>query len=314
MLARVKPFVIGLLTYTPLAKRYGIPQTGGTDDARYCYGVFLRHLVYAHRAGVRGLPETIAELGPGDSIGAGLAWLIAGSERYLAFDVRRYANVERNLRIWDALVEQFRARAPAPGPDEFPEMKPPLESLEFPHEILAADPLERALHPERLSRIRGAVERLETGAPGPVAYVAPWDDAARVEEGSVDLVFSQAVMEHVEDVDHAHAMSRRWLRRGGMVSHQIDFRSHGTSPTWDGYRAYSELAWKIVRGRRTYLINRVPDSGHVDALRRHGFRIVHHVPAFATPTVEPHRYARRFRSLTPESRATAGLFVQAVAE
>src|SRR5262245_51065395 len=105
MLARFKPYLIGLLTYTPLAPRYQIPRTGGTDDPAYCYGVFLHHLVHAHRAGLATFPEVVAELGPGDSLGTGLAWLIAGAERYLAFDVRRYATAEQNTQVFDALVE-----------------------------------------------------------------------------------------------------------------------------------------------------------------------------------------------------------------
>jgi len=311
MLAKWKPYLIGLLTYTPLAGRYGIPKTGGTDDARYCYGVFMRHLCYAYRAGKAELPRVVAEIGPGDSVGTGLAWLIAGSDSYLAFDVRRYATAERSLPIFDELVEQFRVRAAVPGPDEFPELKPGLDALEFPSEILPEAHLDRALAPARLARIRSALQDLDHATSGPIAYVAPWDYATNVREQSVDLIFSQAVMEHVEDVDRTYAMSRRWLKPGGMISHQIDFRSHGTSPTWDGYRAYSELGWRIVRGRRTYLINRVPDTGHIEAMRRNGLRVVTQIPSTLAPTVRPEQYARRFRGLSPESRRTAGLFVQA---
>ena len=311
MLASWKPYVIGLLTFTPLAKRYSIPETGGTDDPRYCYGVFMRHLIYAQRAGQR-FPRIVAELGPGDSIGSGLAWLIAGAERYLAFDVRRYATTGRNLQVFDGLVELFRARARVPGPDEFPEMKPALDTLEFPDAILSGERLQRLLDPGRLSRLRLAVGDPSPGSSGPVAYVVPWDYATNVREGSVDLIFSQAVMEHVEDVARVYAVSRAWLRPDGMISHQIDFRSHGTSPTWDGYRAYSELKWRIIRGRRSYLINRVPDAGHVEALRRNGLRLVTHVPLTQEPTLEPQQYAARFRDLGPESRRTSGLFLQAV--
>jgi len=312
MLANWKPYVMGLLTYTPLAARYSIPKTGGTDDPRYCYGVFMRHLRYAHLAGKAGLPEVVAELGPGDSLGTGLAWLIAGSERYLAFDVRRYATAERNLRVFDELVEQFRAHADVPGRPEFPEMKPDLDTLTFPSDILTAAHLDRALHPERLTRIRRALQDPEPSSSGRIAYVAPWDYATNVREGSVDLIFSQAVMEHVEDVDHTYATCRRWLKADGMISHQIDFRSHGTSPTWDGYRAYSEWGWRIVRGRRDYLINRVSDAGHVEAMNRHGLRVVTWIPAMLPPTLRPGGYARRFRELSPESRSTAGVFVQAM--
>jgi hypothetical protein len=191
-------------------------------------------------------------------------------------------------------------------------MKPALDSHAFPGAVLPADQLDRALDPERLAGIRRAVEDLGDAPSAPIAYVAPWDDATNLKAGSVDLVFSQAVMEHVEDVDHVYATTKLWLKRDGMVSHQIDFRSHGTAPSWDGYRAYSELGWRIVRGRRAYLINRMPDAGHDEALRRHGFRIVTRRPFTEAPTLRPEDYAPRFRDLTPESRATSGLFVQAV--
>lgn len=307
MLARLKPFAIGLLTWTPLARRYGIPRTGGTDDPRYCYAVFARHLIHAHRSGMDAFPRTVAELGPGDSIGTGLAWLLAGAERYLAFDVRRYAAREVNLEVFDALVDLFRRRAPIPGEETFPELKPPLDAAEFPREWLDDARLDAALAPERVERLRRDVENLE----GAVDYVVPWDGRAQVRPGSVDFLFSQAVLEHVEDVEGVHRTARAWVRPGGFVSHQIDFKSHGTAPGWDGYRAYREWQWAIVRGRRSYLINRVPDVGHLDALERHGFETVTRIPAYLEPTLAPARYAPRFRDLDADSRRTAGLFVQA---
>ena len=115
----------------------------------------------------------------------------------------------------------------------------------------------------------------------------------------------------VENVEGVYRSTRTWLRPGGLASHQIDFKSHGTSPGWDGYRAYADWQWRIVRGNRSYLINRVPPAGHLDALARNGFEIVTRIPAHLDPTVARERYASRFRGLDEESRRTAGLFVQA---
>jgi hypothetical protein len=313
MLASFKPYIAGMLTYTPLAKRFSMTPGGGTDDPRYCYGVFMRHLIHAHRAGLS-FPRVVAELGPGDSIGTGLAWLIAGAERYHAFDVCRYATGERTPGIFDALVELFRSRAAVPGADEFPELKPSLDDLDFPRSVLPDAQLAEALDPVRLTAMRSAVCDPDSAPLGQVEYIAPWDYAANLRPGSVDLIFSQAVMEHVEDVDRVYAVSREWLTNSGMVSHQIDFRSHGTSQTWDGYRAYSEFEWLIVRGRRDYLINRLPDSGHVASLHQHGFRIVTQVAQILEPTLKPHQYAARFRDLGIESRRISGVFLQAVPE
>jgi hypothetical protein len=54
------------------------------------------------------MPESVAEFGPGDSLGVGLAALLSGSNRYSALDVHRDGSTERTLRIFDELVALFR--------------------------------------------------------------------------------------------------------------------------------------------------------------------------------------------------------------
>src|SRR5476651_1324393 len=78
--------------------------TGGSDSARYCYSVWMRHLVSAREKGLNTNPEAVAELGPGDSLGICLAALLSGSARCFAFDVVAHANPVRNLAIFDGLV------------------------------------------------------------------------------------------------------------------------------------------------------------------------------------------------------------------
>jgi hypothetical protein len=61
-----------------------------------------------------GLPttfHTIVEVGPGDSLGIGLAALLCGVEHYIALDVVRYAQTTRNLQILDELIALLRDRA-----------------------------------------------------------------------------------------------------------------------------------------------------------------------------------------------------------
>ena len=68
----------GILSFFPFVPESIYRGTGGTGSARYCYSIWLRHLLLAHAGGMRGLPSTLAELGPGDSVGVGLAALISG--------------------------------------------------------------------------------------------------------------------------------------------------------------------------------------------------------------------------------------------
>src|SRR5262245_18821108 len=130
--------------------------TQGTKSAAYCYSVWLRHLVMASSQGLDANPAAVAELGPGDSFGTGLAALLCGAERYTALDAAQYANPVANARVFEKLVELFRARAPIAGGGEYAEVKPQLDDYAFPHWLLDAARIERALEPGRLDRIRRA--------------------------------------------------------------------------------------------------------------------------------------------------------------
>jgi hypothetical protein len=107
---KIRPLVSGVLSNTPLWKRTQ-KESGGTDSSRYCYSVWLRHLSIAHEVGLSTRPNSIAELGPGNSLGTGLAGLITGAQRYYAFDVVKHSKLEKNLKILDELGELFRAQA-----------------------------------------------------------------------------------------------------------------------------------------------------------------------------------------------------------
>ena len=121
---RIRALAKGLATRVPGLRAFACRHSGGTESARYCYSVWLRHLVMAGNAGVSTRPERVAELGPGDSFGIGLAGMLSGTDHYLAFDAKPHARVERNLAVFAELVELFSRRAPIPGETEFPEVFP----------------------------------------------------------------------------------------------------------------------------------------------------------------------------------------------
>lgn len=308
---KLKSVLEGAVTLLPGAHLLLRQPTGGTDSARYCYTVWLRHLVFAQRSGLRALPRVVAELGPGDSIGIGLAALLSGADRYLGLDVVPLASLQRNLSVLDELIELFGRRSAIPDGEEFPQVKPRLERYDFPTELLSSR-LSPALAHDRLERIRRAL-REAPGAGSMIEYCAPWNDAAVIQPGSVDLIFSQAVLEHVDDLAGAYAAMRCWLKPGGWISHQIDFRSHGTAHQWNGHWCYSDFTWKLVRGRRPYLLNRQPRSTHSRLLAREGFRVVSEQAVTLASAVPRGRLAARFRDMTEDDLTTAGWFVQAVA-
>jgi len=309
----------GLATYVPGLRRLrkalfkGKARLEGTNSARYCYSVWLRHLVKVRRCGLAGRFETVAELGPGESLGTGLAAILSGADRYYALDVVAAADRAQNLRVFDEVVELFRHREPIPGPAEFPRVAPVLDSYAFPHEILTPDLLARCLSEERVGSIREALASA-SGASGPIriGYRAPWHGPQVIERGTVDWVFSQAVLQHVDDLELTYGALGAWLRPGGVTSHQISFGSYGTAREWDGHWQYSDRMWKIVRGSRPYLINRQPHSAHMDLLKRFGFEVVCD-ERFTDKTGLPReRLAARFRRMSEEDRMTQYTFLVAV--
>jgi len=93
----------GLATYVPglYRPRHG---PGSTASARYCYSVWLRHLVMAGKSGLPTRPLTVAELGPGGSLGTGLAALLSGAEKYIGLDAVEHALNQTNIRILSELL------------------------------------------------------------------------------------------------------------------------------------------------------------------------------------------------------------------
>ena len=316
--------LLGLATYIPGVYQRLTRGPGGTDSARYCYSVWLRHLVQAHNAGAWNEPKTIAELGPGNSLGMGLAALLSGAERYYAFDVVEHANDERNLAIFDELVTLFRNREPIPDESEFPAVKPYLPNYDFPHEVLGERRLEQTLAPTRVARIRQSLTGNHPGPESPIRYVVPWagtsspggpsspDACGAPALGTVDMIFSQAVMEHVDDLDGAYAAMHQWLSPNGFISHQVDFKSHGTAREWNGHWTISKLQWRLMRGRRPSLINRQPCSAHLRLLQKHAFRTLIEKRVPMESALNRQRLAAPFKSLSDEDLTTSGVFLLAV--
>jgi hypothetical protein len=310
----LRPVLRGLLTYVPAVEKRFVKSTRGTNSARYCYSVWLRHLVMAHENKLvettSPVPAVVAELGPGDSLGIGLAALLSGASRYIALDLVPYADPARNLAVLEELVALMRARAPIPDANELPSVKPYLPSYEFPRRLLSDEHLARMLAPDRVASIRGALAEADAHG-GMVSYRAPWYDAAVVERDTIDMLYSQAVLEHVDDLDTAYAAMASWLKPGGFASHEIAFTAHQLTPEWNGHWTISDPVWKVIRGRRPYLLNREPASTHVRLLGGSGLQIVNEVRVQMRSDVARSRLARRYRDMSDDDLTTQAMFVQA---
>lgn len=310
----IRKILGGFKSYVPgLVSIHG---TGGTDSARYCYTVWLRHLSILYKNRFSKIPNTIAELGPGDSIGTGLAGLISGSKKFYALDVIEHTNIKKNISIFDELVTLFANHSALPDDNEFPRVLPHLPSYNFPSEIFAKNNLEKFLDKSRIQSLRNELVDMKKQKKS-IQYMCPWNDPKIIENDSVDMVFSQAVLEHVEDLKHTYHAMYRWVKKGGWISNQIDFESHGLSDEWNGHWSFSDLTWKLIKGNRPYLINREPLSKHLEYAQDAGFEIISVVPVKTFPseeyigTIERKKLAKKFRNMSEEDFTTTSAYVLA---
>jgi hypothetical protein len=309
--------VRGIATFIPGVRALATRSTRGTSSASYCYSVWLRHLVLAHRSGAAWPVKTVAELGPCDSIGIGLAAVLSGATYYVGLDAYPYAGNTSNLDIFEELVQLFRARTPIPDAEEFPGVWPVLGSYEFPAGILTDQVLTESLAPERLEISRKSLRsglKFEQDGSGAISlrYAAPWFTKDLLREGSVDMVFSQAVMEHVRDVEATYTLLRKWLKPGGMMSHSIDYSSHGYTHDWNGHWTVSGPLWWVVAGNRKFCINRFPHNEHRKAMQSAGFRLIHE-SVCSGKVLERSHLAAEFRQISEVDLGSKGVFVQAIA-
>jgi hypothetical protein len=312
----LRPLLGGIKSLAPGVDYRG---SGGTTSARYCYAVWLRHLALLapHWDGAAG--ARVVELGPGDTVGVSLAALLSGAREATALDAVAHASPTRNQAIFAELVELFRTRATPPGDDEFPDVRPRVPGLRSLEQVVDGAAVVAALAPDRLARVVADLA-LAAGDAGAVLmrYSAPWRPDA-VAPGSADLVLSQAVLEYVghdarkrgdrnDPLSQAFATMHRWLRPGGLMSHQIDL-SAPFGPEWNAHWAVGDATWALIVGRRPHYENRVPLSGYLDLCARHGFEVLAAEAAPAGPGVGRERLAPRFRGLPEADYRARGVHV-----
>jgi hypothetical protein len=236
----------------------------------------------AQQNGLRGMPHTVVELGPGNSLGVGLAALLSGVDQYYAFDRVRHTELQQNVRMLDELEILFQAH-----------------HQEVSH--ARCDAIRKALTQT------GQMEKVK------IVYVAPWDGAPSdyVRSNSVDMIYSHAVLEYVP-LEETYALFQQWLKPGGVMSHQIDFSCHTLARQWNGHWTYPGTTWRYLEGTRPYRLNRQPHSAHVNQLKRHGFHIVCDMRTTDESGIHRKQLAPEFVNVTDEDLATRSAFMQAI--
>jgi hypothetical protein len=299
-MSKVRLMLGGLKSFLPRARSYSM--SSHVVDVRYGYSVWLRHLVSLADCGVNGPFSTVVELGPGNSVATGICAVLSGAERYIGLDVLRHLALGGE-RALEELYVMFRDAAPIPADSTFSALRPKLQNYTFPEWLSRA-----GIDEGKIDRLRHDLRLLAAGDDGgtTLRYIVPWNSATLPSE-SVDVVISQAVLQEIAHGPHsallaAIAATSRWLRVGGIASHEVDFGLYGMTP-WNVHWSWSERVWSIVRGRRDNFVNREPLSTYVSVFLDCGFSIIA-IHAEEDKGIEDSALAPRFRSLPETERRT----------
>ncbi len=305
---KIIPIVKGLVKHVPGVKSLMQKRTGGSIDSRYCYSVWMRHLikwssVYSE------IPETVAELGPGDSLGTAFAALLSGSKQVVALDIFKYWDNKKNLRIFEELVIMFKNKLPIPNDLEFSRVKPILNDYSFPSKIISDNILTKSLSEKRLDRIRKEIMDIDNPNNIFIKYKIPWYDSNVIKESYVDFMYSQAVLEYVEDLDNTYYAMKKWIKPSGLMSNTIDFKSDGITKYWNGHWTFSKFQWKIVKGGKLVVINRAPLSKHLKLNNKYDFEVVQIEVSSMKNELNNKLFSKEFKHLSKKDRTTSGAYI-----
>ncbi len=308
--ARLRPILVGTLKYSPLITRLLPIAAGGTASARYCYAVWIRHLLLIARFNGGKIPVQVAEIGPGDSIGVGLAALLSGSESYFALEAIKYWDNERNLRIFNELIALFQKKEKIPGNDEFPLLRPILDDHSFPDSIITDQILEASLNPDRLESIRAELRNSDSADNKIIQIKVPWHGEDVIIPHASDFIFSHVVLQHIDEIEAAFLTMDHWLKPGGFVSHIIDYRSLGFTKAWNGHWTFPDWEWKIMVGGRKFSVNKKPHSFYVDLFIKNNIELLYVVKDTLPNQLKRNHLAEKYRNISEDDLNTSvGYFV-----
>jgi SAM-dependent methyltransferase len=169
---------------------------------------------------------------------------------------------------------------------------------------------------ERLAHLREAADFDEFCSRSGMEYHAPADAAATaLPTGSVDVVFSNSVLEHVtkDALDALMFETRRILRPGGLAVHSVNCGDHYAyfdrtlSPI--NYLRYTESRWRLWNNDLQYQ-NRLRPDDFLASARRAGLELVLNLQrprAELLANFEPLHIAPEFRHYSREQLCTTSV-------
>ena len=256
-----------------LLQRLPVFRHGAMDDPAYAIANFRRHHDRARQHGL--VADFVSlELGPGDSLASAPITQAFGGGGCWLVDSGRFARTDMSIY-----------RAVAEG----------LENLGLP--VVAVDACREIGELMTACNARYLTDGLES--------------LRTIPDGSVDFIWSQAVLEHVRLDEFAVTMTelRRVISSGGVCSHRIDLRDH-LAQSLNNLRFTDDVWESDLIANSGFYTNRIRYSEMIRQFEHAGFAVdvigIDRWEAVPTPRT---KMAKRFRQFDDNELCISGFDV-----
>ncbi len=219
------------------------------NTSLYTFNVFKGFYEKALQCGVDIKNSSILEMGAGKPLGTGIFWNFAGVKKYTSID----KFIQINLS--DLWLQRFETMLSMNlfYPDNFK-----IDSL------VKKNGNQYVLNEEKIRLIQGSLEEYP------------------LEKNSFDFIYSNAVMEHMTNIEVILKKLHNVLKDDGVMYHGIDLREHHTNlrtvpdkNTSIDYLKYSKEEWeRMYPPGSEHYINRFRASDFQKYFKDSGFRVV----------------------------------------
>jgi len=282
----------GAATYLPaysIYERYHSRRSFHSGrNARFCYSLWLRNLVFLAQNNVVSRIASMAELGTGGSLGIGICALFTNADSYCALEVEDTFDCELNIKLVEELYDLFRNNTSIPDDDEFPQINLKVHAYHFPKELLIKLGFNKKLIKERLFELSAAIRSLQNTPHNSIISIQnSWVDTLNSRKECFNYIFSRAVMEHVSSPKAIYHKLSQLLVKNGLMFHDIEFHSHNITGNWDGHYHVPNCQWAIVFGKRKYFLNRCYPADHLEYVKNTNLKVLSTYLIRKTPYFQP---------------------------
>jgi hypothetical protein len=247
-------------------------ETGGSSDGLYVVQIFLLQIYFIKIKNKdifnSNSFDTVCEFGPGDSAAIGMMHtLVNDCSKYVAFDAHPYLNLELTKKSCldaVALLKDINTDN---------DLATIFENHRF-KSYIDIELLFLYVSGNISNKIGLVDEKMIDIKISEIEYHAPYSLKEFDKKYSFDLIFSQAVLEHCDNLSEIYSFQESNLSPGGIAYNHIDFKSHGTSFRWNGHYGFSNKRYRALQKSNTFQwINRLPVSFHISAMQNAGLDI-----------------------------------------